>query len=67
MLSMGGTDGRFYRMKGVNAYGFALYNPELTTKEIFSMSHGINEKISLKTIDLSLRAFYNLAKEFLSD
>ncbi len=65
MLSMGGTDARFYRMKNVEAYGFALYDPELKLGEIFSMSHGIDEKIGLKTIDLSLKVFYNLAKGFL--
>ena len=65
MLSMGGTDGRFYRMKNVDAYGFALYDPEMNIEQIFGMSHGVDEKIGFKTIELSLKVYYNLAKEFL--
>ncbi|MHA2232643.1 MAG: M20/M25/M40 family metallo-hydrolase, partial [Candidatus Hodarchaeales archaeon] len=62
----GGTDARFFREKGVNAYGFSLFDPETQMSDVVGLVHGTNERVSLKTIELSLRAYYNLAKEVLA-
>ncbi|MHA1550781.1 MAG: M20/M25/M40 family metallo-hydrolase [Candidatus Heimdallarchaeaceae archaeon] len=65
LIAGGATDGRFLREKNVDTYGFALFNPETPMNEIVSLGHGVDERISLKTVELSLNVYYNLAKEFL--
>ena len=60
----GGTDARFCRAMGFDAYGFAVTNPELEPSEL-GPAHGIDEKIDLKSIDLTLKAYYNLITLFL--
>jgi acetylornithine deacetylase/succinyl-diaminopimelate desuccinylase-like protein len=65
-MVMGATDARFLREKGVEAYGFALFDKEVSMDRLLKFVHGTNERVSLKTIDLSLRAYYNLAKELLA-
>jgi len=66
LIAMGEIDGRFYREKKTLQLMVLLYiDPELPLDEFLSMVHGINEKIGLKTFDFSLKAYYNLAKEFL--
>ncbi|MFW9916490.1 MAG: M20/M25/M40 family metallo-hydrolase [Candidatus Thorarchaeota archaeon] len=65
-MVMGATDARFLREKGVEAYGFALFDPEASMDQLLKLIHGTNERVSLKTLELSLRAYYNLAKELLA-
>ncbi|MHA1202358.1 MAG: M20/M25/M40 family metallo-hydrolase [Candidatus Heimdallarchaeaceae archaeon] len=65
LIAGGATDGRFLRAKNVDTYGFSLFNPETPMSEIVSLGHGVDERISLKTVELSLNVYYNLAKEFL--
>ncbi|MHA1346685.1 MAG: M20/M25/M40 family metallo-hydrolase [Candidatus Heimdallarchaeaceae archaeon] len=65
LIASGATDGRFLREKNVDTYGFALFDPETPMNEITNLAHGINERISQKTVELSLKVYYNLAKEFL--
>ncbi|MFW9928657.1 MAG: M20/M25/M40 family metallo-hydrolase [Candidatus Thorarchaeota archaeon] len=62
----GGTDARFCRVKGINAYGFAIMNPKLSPEEI-GPAHGINEKIDIETINLTVKAYYLLVKNYLFD
>ena len=65
LIASGATDARFLRKKNVDAYGFSLFDPNTSIKEVTDLSHGVNEKIKLKTVELTLKAHYNLAKEFL--
>jgi len=65
LIAMGATDGRFLREKNFDTYGFSLYDPELPLSHFISLAHGVNERISLKTVKLSTNVYYNLAKEFL--
>ncbi|MHA2296511.1 MAG: M20/M25/M40 family metallo-hydrolase [Candidatus Hodarchaeales archaeon] len=58
------SDSRFLREKGVNTYGFSLFDPETPMEHLSSLAHGTNERISIKTLELSTRVYYNLAKEF---
>ncbi len=65
LIGMGATDGRFLRRKGIDNYGFALFDPELPMNHYIDLTHGVNERITIKTVELSLKVYYNLAKEFL--
>jgi len=66
LIAMGATDGRMLREKNVDAYGFALFDPTVPMNEFINLAHGVDERVSIKTIELSLKAYYNLAKIFLS-
>ena len=61
----GGTDARFCRALGMDAYGFAVANPELKPEEI-GPAHRINERKDMKSVDITLKAYYNLIEIFLS-
>lgn len=67
LLGMGATDGRFLRGQNIDTYGFALFDPELPMDHYINLAHGVNERITIKTVELSLKVYYNLAKEFLSN
>ena len=56
------TDMRFFREKGTQSYGFSLMDPKTTSKDMVTLIHGINERVRLKTVELALKAFYNVAK-----
>lgn len=59
----GGTDARFCRNVGIDAYGFAVVNPDLPLDALGPI-HGIDERIDLRTIDLTLKCYYNLVNMF---
>lgn len=59
------SDCRFFREQGVDAYGFSLFDPETPMSHLASLAHGTNERISIKTLELSQKVYYNLAKIFL--
>ncbi|QEE17944.1 M20/M25/M40 family metallo-hydrolase [Promethearchaeum syntrophicum] len=56
------TDMRFFREKGVQSYGFSLFDPKVTTKDMVTLMHGIDERIRLTTVELTLKVYYNVAK-----
>ena len=48
----------------MDAYGFSIINPALKEDEVGPI-HGINERIDLKSIDLTLKGYHNLREIFL--
>lgn len=60
----GSTDLRFLRERGVQAYGYSLLSPKTTLDDITGLIHGPNERIRKETVELSLNAYYNLAKKW---
>ncbi|MBN1523262.1 MAG: M20/M25/M40 family metallo-hydrolase [Spirochaetales bacterium] len=58
------TDGRFFRKKGTIVYGFSLFHDELTLSEYARRLHGKNERISVKSLELSCNYFYKLPEIF---
>ncbi len=65
LIAMGATDGRYLRGQYIDTYGFALYNPDMPMEHFVNLVHGIDERIDLKSLELSLNVYYNLVKEFL--
>jgi len=59
------TDCRFLRERGIDAYGFALFDPKTPLNDLSHLAHGINERVSVKTLELSQEAYYLLAKKVL--
>lgn len=56
LIAAGGSDCRFFRERGVPAYGFALFSPEWTYEQYRERIHGHNERIDKKSIALTLAA-----------
>ncbi len=65
LVMAGATDLRYLREQGTQAYGFSLFDPDTPINTMATLPHGPNERVSLKTVEYSLIAYYNLAKEFL--
>jgi len=61
----GASDLRYLREQGTQAYGFSLFEPETPSDVWGTYLHAPNERISLKTIEYTFNAYYNLAKCFL--
>lgn len=60
----GVTDARYWRKRGTIAYGFTLLDEKMTISEYTKMIHGIDEKISIKSLELSYNFFHRLPQVF---
>ena len=59
-LSPGGTDSRYFRKRGITAYGFF---PIILSETELQRMHGIDERISLENLKLGTRILYETVKE----
>jgi acetylornithine deacetylase/succinyl-diaminopimelate desuccinylase-like protein len=59
----GGTDSRFFRQRGISAYGFFPASPDMPLSEMLSMAHGRNERISQNNLLLATKFYYQLVKK----
>lgn len=64
MLGIGGTDGRFYRRRGVPAYGFGVLSERWDYGTFRRLFHGHNERIDLASIDLTVHALDDVVRTF---
>jgi len=65
LIMPGATDCRFLRELGTEAYGFSLFDPDTPTSHLAELAHGANERVSIRTLDLTQKVYYHLAKEYL--
>ncbi|MCF7927472.1 MAG: M20/M25/M40 family metallo-hydrolase [Spirochaetales bacterium] len=64
-LYIGGvTDGRFWRQRGTVVYGFTHYDKEMSMSAYAAGLHGVDERVSLGSLEHSLRFFYQLPEAF---
>ncbi|WP_271985941.1 M20/M25/M40 family metallo-hydrolase [Pseudoclavibacter terrae] len=66
ILGVGGSDARFYRLHGANAFGFGILSPELTFSVARNRFHSANERLDLESIDLTVRGLDHVVRNFLS-
>jgi acetylornithine deacetylase/succinyl-diaminopimelate desuccinylase-like protein len=59
-MTTGGTDSRFFRQKGVPAYGFF---PVLLSKQITGTVHGVDERLPVSALGQATRVIYEALKE----
>ena len=59
LMSAGGTDLRFWRQHGVDAYGFA---PFMLTPHQHSGVHGRNEYIDVEDYRAALQPYYEIVR-----
>jgi acetylornithine deacetylase/succinyl-diaminopimelate desuccinylase-like protein len=62
-LVVGGTDARYYRERGVTAYGAGLFSPSMDFATFGSRFHGNDERIDLESLGLAGNYFYGIAKD----
>jgi acetylornithine deacetylase/succinyl-diaminopimelate desuccinylase-like protein len=62
-LIVGGTDARFYRERGVTAYGAGLFSPQMDMATFGSRFHGNDERIDVDSLGLSGNFFHGIARE----
>jgi acetylornithine deacetylase/succinyl-diaminopimelate desuccinylase-like protein len=60
-MTVGGTDNRFLRERGVPAYGFI---PALLSPEEAAGFHGNNEKLSIDNLNLGCELMYEVVRRF---
>ena len=60
-LITGGTDARFYRLRGAVAYGAALFSPTVTFEQFSSRFHGNDERIDVESLGLSADFWYHVS------
>jgi acetylornithine deacetylase/succinyl-diaminopimelate desuccinylase-like protein len=65
LISPGASDCRHVRAQGAHAYGFSLFDPETPTSHLADLAHGANERVSVRTLELTQRVYYHLARDFL--
>jgi acetylornithine deacetylase/succinyl-diaminopimelate desuccinylase-like protein len=65
LISPGASDCRFLRELGTGAYGFSLFDPETPSSHLAELAHGVNERVSIKTLDLTQKVYQYLARDFL--
>ncbi len=64
-LMPGATDNRFFRKKGIVAYGFQpLKSERLELKDYLDGIHGIDEKIPIDGIDFGVKVLYDFLRDF---
>jgi acetylornithine deacetylase/succinyl-diaminopimelate desuccinylase-like protein len=65
-LMAGGTDARFFRRRGVTAYGFGVWSGRHDAEELGRMFHGDDERIDLESLRLTTQLWEYLAKDLLT-
>ena len=58
------TDARFFRERGAVAYGIGLYDDRIDFTEFFTLFHGNNERVSIKSLDLTTELLRNVVGHF---
>lgn len=65
-MTVGATDGRFFRRQGVPAYGFGLFSERLTIEDFATMFHGNDERVDVESLRLSTELWDAVARDLLS-
>ncbi|SKC71863.1 M20/M25/M40 family metallo-hydrolase [Krasilnikoviella flava] len=64
-LGTGGTDGRFYRRRGVPAYGFGLLSAGWDPGTWRGLFHGNDERVDVASLELTTAALHDVVTTFL--
>ncbi|QRY41611.1 M20/M25/M40 family metallo-hydrolase [Microbacterium hominis] len=64
MLGVGGTDGRFYRRRGIPAYGFGVLSERWDYGTFRRLFHGNDERIDLASLELTVTALDDVVRTF---
>jgi acetylornithine deacetylase/succinyl-diaminopimelate desuccinylase-like protein len=59
-LVSGGTDARFFRKRGIPAYGAGLLSSDLQLPEFLNRFHGHNERIDINSLELTTQLWLDV-------
>jgi acetylornithine deacetylase/succinyl-diaminopimelate desuccinylase-like protein len=62
---VGATDSRFFRRKGVTAYGYGLMSERISYDDFIGMFHGNDERVDQESLRLCTELWERTAREFL--
>ena len=65
-LIVGATDARFFRRRGVVAYGYGLLSDRIPFREFAKLFHGNNERVDQESLRLTTELWEQTAREFLA-
>jgi len=65
-MTTGGTDSRFLRNAGSVCYGFRPMETDLPLEEFLKMTHGIDERISIKNLVFGVSVLYQLVTKLMT-
>ena len=65
MITVGATDSRFFRRRGVPAYGYGLFSRRIGFGEFMGMFHGDDERIDQESLRLSTELWGALIQDYL--
>ncbi|MBI2170215.1 MAG: M20/M25/M40 family metallo-hydrolase [Actinobacteria bacterium] len=52
-MTVGGTDSRFFRRRGIPSYGYGLFSDRIGFDEFADMFHGDNERVDVESLRLT--------------
>jgi len=64
-LMVGATDARYFRWKGIPAYGFGLHSLRIAHSDYTLMFHGNDERVDVESLRLSALMWEALCRDFL--
>ena len=53
-LTVGATDARFFRRRGITSYGYGMFSRNMSFEDYGSMFHGDNERIDVESLGMSV-------------
>ncbi|HUP87099.1 MAG TPA: M20/M25/M40 family metallo-hydrolase [Acidimicrobiales bacterium] len=65
-LTVGATDARFFRRKGITSYGFGLFSERIGFEEFGTMFHGDDERVDQESLRLSTELWGAVAEDLLA-
>ncbi len=65
VVPAGVTDGRYFRKKGTDVYGFSLFSRKYSYDFFAKRLHGVDEKIDLESLAIGFSFYKRLLKEIL--
>ena len=63
-LMTGATDSRFFRKKGVTAYGFIPFKSSVSPEQYLPTIHSVDERVPIDGIDFGTKMFFDLIVDF---
>ncbi len=66
VMTVGGTDARFYRNAGALAYGFGLMSRDVTYQKFRSRFHGNDERVDVESLRLTTDCWLSLVRDVLA-
>jgi acetylornithine deacetylase/succinyl-diaminopimelate desuccinylase-like protein len=64
-LTVGATDARFFRRKGITSYGYGMFSQKMSFEDYGAMFHGDNERVDTDSLGMSVALWDRVARDLL--